>query len=110
MVFPSALHCFRVLIPILLPPLAPLQGCVFDKVLVYKPATSKPANSEVYVVGKGFRGVPSDVLELLLAQCGEHDIFKDRWVSSRYCGKEAILMMRIIQSQKANAAVEVPLV
>ncbi|GLI69497.1 hypothetical protein VaNZ11_014131 [Volvox africanus] len=54
-----------------------LMGCLFDQVLVYKPATSKPANSEVYVVGKGFRGVPQDVLELLLTNCGE-DVFTGR--------------------------------
>ncbi|GIL48149.1 hypothetical protein Vafri_4842 [Volvox africanus] len=54
-----------------------LMGCLFDKVLVYKPATSKPANSEVYVVGKGFRGAPQDVLELLLDNCGE-DVFSGR--------------------------------
>ncbi|EFJ39349.1 hypothetical protein VOLCADRAFT_101083, partial [Volvox carteri f. nagariensis] len=64
----------RCLCPPPLPLVPPGQGCLFDKVLVYKPATSKPANSEVYVVGKGFRGVPTEVLELLLGNCGE-DIF-----------------------------------
>ncbi|GLC36263.1 cap2 mRNA methylation [Pleodorina starrii] len=54
-----------------------LMGCLFDRVMVYKPATSKPANSEVYVVGHGFRGVPPDVLELLLENCAD-DIFTGR--------------------------------
>lgn len=34
----------------------------------------QPCNSEVYVVGRGFRGVSEEVLELLLAKCGE-DVF-----------------------------------
>ncbi|KAG2428583.1 hypothetical protein HYH02_014285 [Chlamydomonas schloesseri] len=51
-----------------------LVGCLFETVSVCKPCTSKPCNSEVYVVGRGFRGVSEEVLELLLAKCGE-DVF-----------------------------------
>lgn len=32
-----------------------IMACVFDKLLVIKPETSKPANSEVYILGIGFR-------------------------------------------------------
>ncbi|PNH08698.1 FtsJ methyltransferase domain-containing protein 1 [Tetrabaena socialis] len=54
-----------------------LVGCLFDTVSVVKPSTSKPANSEVYIVGRGFRGVSEQVLQLLLSNCGE-DVFSER--------------------------------
>ncbi|KXZ44308.1 hypothetical protein GPECTOR_69g401 [Gonium pectorale] len=53
-----------------------LVGCLFDKVTVCKPCTSKACNSEVYVVCQGFRGVQAPVLEVLLKKCGE-DVFLD---------------------------------
>lgn len=40
-----------------------LVALSFDVVHVVKPHTSRPANSERYVVAKGFRGVPNAVLE-----------------------------------------------
>lgn len=46
-----------------------LTSC-FDELAVYKPATSKAANSETYVVGKGFRGVPAPLMDALLAHVG----------------------------------------
>jgi cap2 methyltransferase len=42
-----------------------LMGCLFNEVAVYKPATSKPANSETYIVGRGFKGVDPCVMEVL---------------------------------------------
>ena len=32
-----------------------LLGCLFAEVHVYKPATSKPGNSETYIIGKRFK-------------------------------------------------------
>ena len=32
-----------------------LLGALFQQVHVYKPATSKPGNSETYIIGKGFK-------------------------------------------------------
>lgn len=55
-----------------------LMGCLFQKLYVYKPSTSKPANSEVYAVGKGFKGIEPRVLEGLLGFAGE-DIFSQRY-------------------------------
>jgi cap2 methyltransferase len=40
------------------------MGCLFEEVAVYKPATSKPANSETYIVGRGFKGVDDHVFEV----------------------------------------------
>ncbi len=36
-----------------------LMGALFGEVHVYKPATSKPGNSETYIVGKGFKVSPA---------------------------------------------------
>lgn len=35
---------------------------LFDKVCITKPMTSRPANSEVYIVGYGFKGIPEDMM------------------------------------------------
>ena len=35
-----------------------LMGCLFEQVHVYKPATSKPGNSETYIIGKHFKASP----------------------------------------------------
>ncbi len=55
-----------------------LMGCLFEEVAVYKPCTSKPANSEVYVVGKSYKGCPPAALEVLKAHVCPDDIFKGR--------------------------------
>ena len=39
-----------------------LMGSLFRQVHVYKPATSKPGNSETYIVGKGFKVTASRLL------------------------------------------------
>lgn len=38
---------------------------LYDTVLIHKPVTSRPANSEKYIVCKGFRGIPERYLESL---------------------------------------------
>ena len=43
-----------------------LLTCVFEKVTVFKPATSKEGNSEVYVICEGFKGVDNETLESLI--------------------------------------------
>ena len=42
--------------------IAALAG-MFEEFYVMKPQTSRPANSEVYLVGKGFRGAPDGAVE-----------------------------------------------
>ena len=51
-----------------------LLAALFDEVSVVKPVTSRPANSEVYIVGKGFRGVDPDLARALLARLAEYRI------------------------------------
>ena len=41
---------------------------LFEEVYVVKPVTSRPGNSEIYVVGKNFRGMDEDVKEKLLSR------------------------------------------
>jgi len=43
-----------------------LIASFFDETFIVKPLTSRPANSEVYIVGKGFRGISYRVAALLL--------------------------------------------
>lgn len=46
----------------------------FDELLVTKPAASRPANSEVYVVGLGFRGLAAAQRARLLAAVADFDV------------------------------------
>lgn len=39
---------------------------LFDEFYICKPKTSRPENSEIYLIGVGFRGLPKDVEELLV--------------------------------------------
>jgi hypothetical protein len=47
--------------------LALIAAC-FDEAFVTKPLTSRPANSEVYIVGKGFRGITRSLAAGLLTR------------------------------------------
>jgi hypothetical protein len=53
-----------------------LAGCLFEEVHVVKPCSSKPGNSETYLVGLGFRGCPEPLLAQLLKHCGP-DVFNN---------------------------------
>ena len=41
-------------------------GCFYDEVYLNKPLTSRPANSEKYIVAKNFRGIDKNYLIILL--------------------------------------------
>ena len=41
-------------------------SALFERLLVVKPLTSRPANDEVYIVGLGFRGIDATLSELLI--------------------------------------------
>ena len=45
-----------------------LVAALFEETLVVKPLTSRPVNSEVYLVGRGFRGLPPGLGDALLAR------------------------------------------
>lgn len=47
-----------------------LMAALFDRVSVCKPPSSKPGNSETYLIGCGFRGVTEEQLEALAARIG----------------------------------------
>ena len=40
--------------------------CLYDEVYLYKPNTSRKANSEKYIIAKNFKGIDSDILENLV--------------------------------------------
>ena len=52
-----------------------LLSCVFDKVSVFKPTTSKEGNSEVYVICQSFRGIEKSSLEILISNFGKEPVF-----------------------------------
>jgi 23S rRNA U2552 (ribose-2'-O)-methylase RlmE/FtsJ len=39
--------------------------CFYDDVHIYKPFTSRPANSEKYIIAKGFKGISDNILQKL---------------------------------------------
>ena len=49
-----------------------LVATFFDETYIVKPLTSRPANSEVYVVGKGFTGIDSTLANALLDRLAEY--------------------------------------
>ena len=46
-----------------------IVASLFDETYIVKPKTSRPTNSEVYVVGKGFRGITPQLSSALLNRC-----------------------------------------
>jgi hypothetical protein len=52
---------------------------LFETFYVCKPITSKPANSEIYLVGKYFRGISDDMKISLLARV-------DNWPTDEFVG------------------------
>ena len=50
-----------------------LLSSLFDKFYIAKPLTSRPANSEVYYIGEGFKGITDDIKQLLLEKVKTFD-------------------------------------
>ena len=42
-----------------------LVSTLYNNVYIYKPLTSRPANSEKYIIAKGFKGIDSNYLKSL---------------------------------------------
>ena len=53
---------------------------LYDELIITKPYTSRPANSEKYVIGKGFKGISDELLDKLYYIIENWDIldFKER--------------------------------
>jgi cap2 methyltransferase len=49
-----------------------LLATLFDELYVVKPRTSRPVNSEIYLVGKGFRGIASELADALLERIAKY--------------------------------------
>jgi cap2 methyltransferase len=45
-----------------------IYSSLFDKFYLYKPLTSRPHNSEIYLIGIGYRGISNDLLNCLIAK------------------------------------------
>ena len=46
-----------------------IVASLFDETYITKPKTSRPTNSEVYLVGKGFKGISPELAKALLDRC-----------------------------------------
>lgn len=50
-----------------------LYATMFDNFYLTKPVTSRPTNSEIYLVGVGFRGAPQSVIDMLIGRLQSRD-------------------------------------
>lgn len=50
-----------------------LYAGLFDRFYITKPLTSRPTNSEIYLVGIGFRGCPADTVAFLTRRLQDRD-------------------------------------
>ncbi|GFR91527.1 CAP-specific mRNA (nucleoside-2'-O-)-methyltransferase 1 [Elysia marginata] len=78
----------------------------FDSFYVTKPVTSRPANSEVYIIGFGFRGLSSDFKEHLLAAVETFD-FSRVLVSLEAPEAEATVSSLFTAAQQLHACQQV---
>jgi DNA-directed RNA polymerase II subunit RPB2 len=46
-----------------------IVASLFEETYITKPKTSRPTNSEVYLVGKGFKGISTELAKALLDRC-----------------------------------------
>jgi hypothetical protein len=46
-----------------------IVASLFDETYITKPKTSRPTNSEIYLVGKGFKGISPELARALLDRC-----------------------------------------
>lgn len=42
-----------------------ILSALYDEIYIYKPYTSRPSNSEKYIICKSFKGVSNDIIEIL---------------------------------------------
>ena len=53
-----------------------IYASLFEELYMSKPVSSRPRNSEVYVVGKGFKGLPDKLRNILQIRLQEKEF---RW-------------------------------
>lgn len=79
-VLPKGKHCIlKAFIPLaesVTVSLLYLMYCVFDRLYVCKPVTSRPGSSEVYIIGKEYKGISKDYLERLYKILENYDPHK----------------------------------
>jgi len=55
-----------------------IVASLFEETYITKPKTSRPLNSEIYLVGKGFRGISPELAKALLDRCEAYKTL-DKW-------------------------------
>jgi 23S rRNA U2552 (ribose-2'-O)-methylase RlmE/FtsJ len=54
-----------------------LLSLLYKKVYIFKPVTSRPANSEKYIIATGFKGVNKELVDSMLSCIESWDTFKE---------------------------------
>ena len=78
-----------------------LMNCCFDELWVVKPVTSRPANSEVYIVGVGFNGLRVAQVERL------HNLLKYIRFLNKASGSPALFMREDVPDEFVQKIVAV---
>jgi hypothetical protein len=55
-----------------------IVASLFEETYITKPKTSRPLNSEIYLVGKGFKGISNELAKALLDRCEAYKTL-DKW-------------------------------
>ena len=58
-----------------------IVASLFDQTYITKPKTSRPLNSEIYLVGKGFKGISPELAQALLDRCEAYKASDKLWTT-----------------------------
>jgi DNA-directed RNA polymerase II subunit RPB2 len=58
-----------------------IVASLFEETYITKPKTSRPLNSEVYLVGKGFKGISPELAQALLDRCEAYKATDKFWTN-----------------------------
>ena len=58
-----------------------IVSSLFEETYITKPKTSRPLNSEIYLVGKGFKGISPELAQALLDRCEAYRALGKYWTN-----------------------------
>jgi len=80
---------------------------LFANFYICKPSTSRPANSEIYLVGVGFKGITSNVRNLIIEALNIANVSKEKLIKADFhtigdlsCHKSLLEVMDVIGEQQ----------
>lgn len=82
---------------------------IFDEFYITKPSTSRPSNSEVYLVGLGYHPISKNITKFLLSSLHEfdinHPIFNPYFAENRNTLFSLYICTKIIHKRQQTAAI-----